>query len=165
LEKNWEMALRRVRDLEAWQPAERSSDIEADPGAFANLADNLSAAWNAPDVTMRARQQLLRTLVADIIVDADDATSCSRSLAWRAALRAARPQTTLGRTWLCEDRGRAGRHTQHGRALVRRTYRRVAQPDGHAYRQGRRGRRIASIRFVESATSMLTGLPRKMANG
>lgn len=72
LEKNWETALRRVRDLEARQPAERSSDIEVDPGAFANLADNLSAAWNAPDVTMRARQQLLRTLVADIIVDVDD---------------------------------------------------------------------------------------------
>jgi DNA invertase Pin-like site-specific DNA recombinase len=32
LEKNWEMALRRVRDLEARQPAERSSDI---PGKFA----------------------------------------------------------------------------------------------------------------------------------
>lgn len=73
LEKNWETALRRVRDLEARQPAERPSTIEVDPRTFANLADNLSAAWNAPDVTMRARQQLLRTLIADIVVDVDDA--------------------------------------------------------------------------------------------
>ncbi len=36
------------------------------------MAENLSAAWNAPDVTMRARQQLLWTLIADIIVDVDD---------------------------------------------------------------------------------------------
>jgi len=72
LEKNWETALRRVRDLEARQPAEGPSTIEVDPLSFANLADNLSAAWNAPNVTMRARQQLLRTLIADIIVDVDD---------------------------------------------------------------------------------------------
>jgi excisionase family DNA binding protein len=73
LEKNWETALRRIRDMEARPPVERPSDIEVDPGAFANLAANLAAAWNAPDVTMRARQHLLRTLVADIIVDVDDA--------------------------------------------------------------------------------------------
>src|SRR5665811_2471963 len=51
LEKNWETALRRVRDLEMRQPAERPSDIKVDPSAFTNLADNLSAAWNAPGVT------------------------------------------------------------------------------------------------------------------
>lgn len=72
LEKSWEAALRRIRDLEARKPAERPADLEVDPQAFANLADNLSAAWSAPDVTMRARQQLLRTLIADIVVDVDD---------------------------------------------------------------------------------------------
>src|SRR5271170_4194370 len=72
LEKNWEAALRRVRDLETRRPAEKRSDIMVDPNAFTNLADNLSAAWNAPGVTTRARQQLLRTLITDIIVDVDD---------------------------------------------------------------------------------------------
>jgi len=38
------------------------------------LADDLAAAWNSPHVTMRTRQQLLRTLVKDIIADVDDAT-------------------------------------------------------------------------------------------
>src|ERR1700704_5428684 len=72
LEKNWEAALRHVRDLETRQPAERPSDVKVDPGAFTNLADNLSTAWNAPGVTMRARQQLLRTLITEIVVDVDD---------------------------------------------------------------------------------------------
>ncbi|PYE88082.1 hypothetical protein C7477_109127 [Phyllobacterium leguminum] len=58
LEKNWEIALRRVRDLETRQSTkEDPTTIAIDPGAFANLAENLSTAWNTPDVTMRARQQ------------------------------------------------------------------------------------------------------------
>ena len=72
LEKSWEVALRRVRELETRQPAEKPSDIKVDPSAFANLADNLSAAWSAQGVTMRARQQLLRSLITDIVVDVDD---------------------------------------------------------------------------------------------
>lgn len=61
LEKNWEIALRRAQELEARQPADSASMIELDPSIFANIAENLSAAWNAPDITMRTRQQLLRT--------------------------------------------------------------------------------------------------------
>ena len=34
LEKNWETALRRVRELETHQPAENPSDIEVDPSAL-----------------------------------------------------------------------------------------------------------------------------------
>jgi hypothetical protein len=47
-----------------------------DPAAasdFAGLAADLDAAWNAPGVTMRARQRLLRVLVTDIIADVDEA--------------------------------------------------------------------------------------------
>jgi excisionase family DNA binding protein len=72
LEKSWEATLRRVQDLEGRQPVESPTNIEIDPRALANLAENLTAAWNAPDVTMRARQTLLRTLIDDIIVDVDD---------------------------------------------------------------------------------------------
>lgn len=89
LEKNWEVALRRVRDLEARQPAERPTDIKVDPSAFTNLADNLSAAWDAPGVTMRARQQLLRILITEIVVDVDDdarAMSCSQSIGAAASI-------------------------------------------------------------------------------
>lgn len=98
LEKNWEIALRRVRDLEGRQPSESPSTIEVDPSAFANMAENLSAAWNAPDVTMRARQQLLRALIADIIVDVDDTVrDVVLTIHWRGGqhseLRVRKPQT------------------------------------------------------------------------
>jgi excisionase family DNA binding protein len=72
LEKNWEAALRRVEDVHARCLNQKHETVEVDPGAFANLADNLSAAWNGPDVTMRARQQLLRALIVNIVVDVDD---------------------------------------------------------------------------------------------
>jgi len=38
---------------------------------FVGLADDLEAAWNAPGVTMRSRQQLLRAIIVEIIADYD----------------------------------------------------------------------------------------------
>jgi excisionase family DNA binding protein len=98
LEKNWEITLRRVRDLEARRPAAKQAEIEVDPNAFANLAENLSDAWNAPGVTMRARQQLLRALIVDIIVDVDEeARDVVLTIHWRGGqhseLRARKPRT------------------------------------------------------------------------
>jgi len=98
LEKNWETALRRVRDLEGRQPTAKQAEIEVDPNAFANLAENLSEAWNAPGVTMRARQQLLRALIVDIIVDVDEkARDVVLTVHWRGGqhseLRVRKPRT------------------------------------------------------------------------
>ena len=71
LETRWEEALRRVADCEARnQPAPEPATDTPD---FTSLADDLEAAWNAPTTTMRARQQLLRTLIADIVADVDKA--------------------------------------------------------------------------------------------
>lgn len=68
LEKNWEAALRRVQEVQARCCLNQKQEtVKVDPTAFANLADNLSAAWNAPGVTMRARQQLLRALIVNIV--------------------------------------------------------------------------------------------------
>jgi DNA invertase Pin-like site-specific DNA recombinase len=74
LEKHWETALRRVEACEARLKAVRTPDLAAAPPDFAGLAEDLEAAWNAPGVTMRTRQRLLRALVTDIIADVDDAT-------------------------------------------------------------------------------------------
>ena len=46
LEKNWEAALRRIRDREMRKPAEDPTTIVVDPNTFPDLAENLSAAWN-----------------------------------------------------------------------------------------------------------------------
>ena len=98
LEKNWETALRRVRDLEERRPIAKQAEIEVDSTAFANLAENLSEAWNAPGVTMRARQQLLRALIVDIIVDVDEkARDVVLTVHWRGGqhseLRVRKPRT------------------------------------------------------------------------
>ncbi len=74
LEKSWEDALQRVRRCE--QRLEEFDRVQAEMPTpdLTGLADDLDAAWQAPGVTMRTRQQLLRTLVKDIVADVDDAT-------------------------------------------------------------------------------------------
>src|SRR3954454_22765183 len=72
LEKSWETALRRVEACQARLEAVRSPDPVIVPPDFTGIADDLDAAWNAPGVTMRTRQQLLRALVTDIIAGADE---------------------------------------------------------------------------------------------
>ncbi|KAF0119851.1 MAG: putative insertion sequence ATP-binding protein [Methylocystaceae bacterium] len=153
LEKNWEAALRRVRDLEARQPAERRPDIKVDPSAFVNLADNLSAAWNAAGVTMRARQQMLRSLIADIVVDVDDeARDVVLTIHWRGGqhseLRVRKPRTGEHGCATAEDalavmRSMAGRWSdEHIAASLNR----MSLPTG----QGKTwtAHRVASVRRV-----------------
>ena len=73
LEKSWESALQRVLACEQRLDAVDQAQSSSRPD-LAGLAEDLAAAWDAPGVTMRARQQLLRTLVKDIVADVDDAT-------------------------------------------------------------------------------------------
>jgi DNA invertase Pin-like site-specific DNA recombinase len=153
LEKNWEAALRRVRDLEMRKPAHDPTTIVVDPDAFSNLAENLSAAWNAPDVTMRARQQLLRTLIADIIVDVDDAVrDVVLIIHWKGGqhseLRVRKPQSGEHGSATAEDaleviRGMAGRWSDEHIAA---TLNRMGFPTG----QGKTwtAHRVRSVRYV-----------------
>lgn len=170
LENNWEIALRRVRDLEARQPRENPSTIEVDPGAFANMADNLSAAWNAPDVTMRARQQLLRTLIADIVVDVDDSVrDVVLTIHWRGGqhseLRVRKPRTGEHGCATTEDalavmRSMAGRWSdEHIAASLNR----MGLPTGqgktwtaHRVASVRRVRGIHAFRSAEKGGEWLT---------
>lgn len=170
LEKNWEMALRRVRDLEARQPAESPSTIAVDPATFANLADNLQAAWDAPDVTMRARQQLLRTLIADIVVDVDEAVrDVVLIIHWRGGLhselRVRKPRTGEHGCATTEDalavmRSMAGRWSdEHIAASLNR----MGLPTGqgktwtaHRVSSVRRVRDIHAYKSAEKGGSWLT---------
>jgi excisionase family DNA binding protein len=75
LEKVWETALRRVQTCDT--RLDTIGTTTPDPTVvpdFTGLAGDLNTAWNAPDVTMRVRQQLVRALIADIIADVDDVT-------------------------------------------------------------------------------------------
>jgi hypothetical protein len=98
LEKSWEQALQRVKQLETRQSSEQPPAIEVAPDAFANLAGELSAAWTAPDVSMRARQQLLRALITDIVANVDDETrEVVLTIHWRGGqhseMRVRKPRT------------------------------------------------------------------------
>jgi Recombinase/Resolvase, N terminal domain/Recombinase zinc beta ribbon domain len=73
LETAWEAALQRVE-----QCRKRLDDLQApDSGGtlpnFSGLADNLAAAWKAPQTTMRTRQRLVRALITEIVADVDEA--------------------------------------------------------------------------------------------
>jgi excisionase family DNA binding protein len=73
LEKSWESTLRRVEACKTRLDAMCASAEESTAAPdFTGLADDLEAAWNAPGVTMRARQQLVRALITDIIADVDE---------------------------------------------------------------------------------------------
>ncbi|MDH3665059.1 MAG: recombinase family protein, partial [Alphaproteobacteria bacterium] len=74
LEKNWETALKRVEACQARLACETTSSTSETPPDFTALADDLETAWNAPDVSMRTRQRLVRALIRNIIADVDEAT-------------------------------------------------------------------------------------------
>lgn len=74
LEKAWEGALQRVEQcrkrLDDLQAPDAGDDAHPD---FTGLADDLAAAWKAPQTTMRTRQRLVRALITEIVADVDAA--------------------------------------------------------------------------------------------
>ena len=161
LEKNWETALRRIHDLQARHLNQKQETVEVNPGALADLADNLSAAWHAPGVTMRARQQLLRALIVDIVVDVDDqARDVVLTIHWRGGqhseLRVRKPRTGEHGCATAEDalsvmRSMAGRWSdEHIAASLNR----MGIPTG----QGKTwtAKRVSSVRRVRNIHAYLS---------
>jgi excisionase family DNA binding protein len=90
--------LRRVEACQTRLEAARKPDRLAAAPDFAGLADDLNAAWNAPNVSMRTRQQLLRAPIIDIIADVDEvAREVIVTIDWRGGqhsqLRVRKPKT------------------------------------------------------------------------
>jgi excisionase family DNA binding protein len=161
LEKNWETALRRIHDLQARHLNQKQETVEVNPGAFADLADNLSAVWHAPGVTMRARQQLLRALIVDIVVDVDDqARDVVLTIHWRGGqhseLRVRKPRTGEHGCATAEDalsvmRSMAGRWSdEHIAASLNRM--------GISTGQGKTwtAKRVSSVRRVRNIHAYLS---------
>ena len=74
LERRWNQALSRVRDVEAQiERHQGREDRAAAPSAqdFDNLAADLEAVWSDPETDARLKKRILRTLIRDIIVDVD----------------------------------------------------------------------------------------------
>jgi hypothetical protein len=74
LESRWNSALNRLRDCEARinaQKAQTTTPI-VDKTKLLSLADDLESVWNAPATDMRIKQQIVRALIEEIVVDVDD---------------------------------------------------------------------------------------------
>ena len=160
LEKSWEAALRRVETCQARLEAVRTSEPAVVTPDFTSLADDLDAAWNAPGVTMRTRQRLLRALVTGIIADVDDATrEVVLTIHWRGGqhsqLRVRKPKSgehgcrtpdealavmrTMATRWSDEDiaasLNRMGMPTGQGKTWTAHRVSSVRRVNGiHAYR-------------------------------
>jgi len=84
LERSWEATLQRVQACEERLNGLQQPKPAAETPDFAGIAQDLIAAWNAPGVTMRARQQLLRALIVDIVAQYDDGTrDITLTIHWR----------------------------------------------------------------------------------
>jgi hypothetical protein len=73
LERGWETALRRVEEFQARLDAALTPRPSTPTPDFVGLAEDLSAAWNAPGTTTRTRQRLMRALIREIVADVDEA--------------------------------------------------------------------------------------------
>lgn len=73
LEARWNAALARLRDCEVRLVESHSAPpVKVDRDLLVSLASDLQTAWDAPSSTMRTKQQLVRTLIREIVVDVDD---------------------------------------------------------------------------------------------
>jgi DNA invertase Pin-like site-specific DNA recombinase len=98
LEKSWEVTLQRVQACEARLEAVRKPNAATATPDFVGLSEDLQAAWKAPGVTMRSRQQLLRALIADLVADYDESSrEIVLTIHWRGGqhsqLRVRKPQS------------------------------------------------------------------------
>ena len=98
LEKNWEVALRRVQACQVRLETAGAPEGQAPMPDFTKLAEDLRAAWSAPGVTMRTRQQLVRALIVDIVADVDEpARAVTLTIHWQGGqhseLRIRKPKT------------------------------------------------------------------------
>lgn len=78
LERRWNQALLRVRDLESRIEQQRSSRQVCPPAAqeeFSDLAEELESVWNDPRSDSRLKKRIVRTLMQEVIVDIDHETS------------------------------------------------------------------------------------------
>ena len=78
LERRWNQALRRVRELEQRideRKAERNAVPAPTPAEFENLAEQLEALWQNEDTDARLKKRIVRSLIHEIVVDIDGATS------------------------------------------------------------------------------------------
>lgn len=78
LERRWNHALARVREIEQ-RIADHNGVKHSEPAPsladFTALAERLEALWEHPDTDQRLKKRIVRSLIHEIVVDVDVATS------------------------------------------------------------------------------------------
>ncbi len=78
LERRWNQALARVREIEQ-RIADHDGAKHAEPTPslddFTALAERLESLWEHPDTDQRLKKRIVRSLIQEIVVDLDAATS------------------------------------------------------------------------------------------
>ena len=78
LERRWNAALERVREIEqrvrAAEDARKARPV-VDPVLLTGLAEDLDQVWNAPGTDARLKKRIARTVIEEVIVDVDVSTS------------------------------------------------------------------------------------------
>ena len=88
LERRWNQALQRVREVEASNraacPSSRRSYAAPTREQFEDLATELEAVWSCSETDVRLKKRILRTLIHEIVVDVDaDAGEIILTLHWK----------------------------------------------------------------------------------
>jgi DNA invertase Pin-like site-specific DNA recombinase len=76
LERRWNRALERVREIEARIAAHRDGNGQHRPATqkeFEELAANLEAVWHNSGTDTRLKKRIVRTLIEEVVVDVDGA--------------------------------------------------------------------------------------------
>jgi len=77
LERRWNQALERVREVEQRiaQHCGIAQETTPAPQEFLALADQLEEIWNSEDTDVRLRKRIVRSLIQEIVVDVDTVAS------------------------------------------------------------------------------------------
>ncbi len=105
LESRWNSALNKLEECK--EKLQKSGELKSsqppDKELFVNLASDLEAVWQSPHSSHRTRQQLVRTLIEEIIVDVDnDAREVKMLIHWRGGQHSE----------LCIKKPMSGEHTK-----------------------------------------------------
>ena len=76
LERRWDVALARVRELERRLMVDGEAlDVSAVPTGdeFADLARELDEVWRSPESDARLKKRIVRTLIEEVVADLDAA--------------------------------------------------------------------------------------------
>ena len=73
LERRWNAALQKVREIEARVEAQqaRGQPQTPDPDGLGRLGADLDCVWNSPETDLRLKKRIIRTLVEEILVEID----------------------------------------------------------------------------------------------